>query len=105
MFVLSYLIVVLIAALPLTLTVLQNRGNPPSIILIHRIYRDLAYIVVVVVAIIAIEAIFTIALQNYWFGELGQQYRYWLALGLRAAVFGIVFIFGGLFIGFNLRSG
>ena len=105
MFVLSYLIVVLIAALPLTLTVLQNRGNPPSITLIHRIYRDLAYIVVVVVAIIVIEAIFTIALQNYWFGELGQQYRYWLALGLRAAVFGVVFIFGGLFIAFNLRSG
>ena len=45
MFVLSYLIIVLIAALPLTLTVLQNRGNPPSIAFIHRIYRDLAYIV------------------------------------------------------------
>ena len=104
MFGLSYLIIVLIAALPLTLTVLQNRGNPPSIAFIHRIYRDLAYIVVVVVAIIAIETIFTIALQNYWFSELGQQYRYWLALGLRVAIFATVFVFGGLFIAFNLRS-
>ena len=44
-------------------------------------------------------------MQNYWFGELGQQYRYWLALGLRVAIFAIVFVFGGLFIAFNLRSG
>ncbi len=44
MFALSYLICVLIAALPLAMTVLQNRGNPPSVAFIHRIYRDLAYI-------------------------------------------------------------
>ena len=64
------------------LTILRWRGNPPSIAFIHRVYRDLAYIAVVVVAILVLEAIFRIALQNYWFGELGQQYRYWFALGL-----------------------
>jgi uncharacterized membrane protein (UPF0182 family) len=105
MFALSYLMLVLIAALPLAMTVLQNRGNPPSLAFVHRIYRDLAYIAIVVVGIIAIETIFAIALQNYWFGELGQQYRYWLALGLHVAIFATVFVFGGLFIAFNLRSG
>jgi uncharacterized protein len=105
MFALSYLIVVLIAALPLAMTVLQNRGNPPSVAFLHRIYRDLGYIAVVVVAIIAMETIFSIALQNYWFGELGQQYRYWLALGLRVAIFVTVSVFGGLFITLNLLAG
>jgi hypothetical protein len=57
MFALSYLMLVLIAARPLAMTVLQNRGNPPSLAFIHRIYRDLGYIAVVVVAIISLEAI------------------------------------------------
>ena len=104
MFALSYLIVVFIAAVPLLLTILQQRGMPPSIAFIHRVYRDAAYIAVVVVGIIVFEAIFRIALQNYWFGELGQQYRYWFALGLRTAIFAAVFVFGGLFIALNLRS-
>src|SRR5579862_2811349 len=51
-----------------------------------------------------LEAIFKIALQNYWFGELGQQYRYWFALGLRSVIFAGVFGFGGLFIALNLRA-
>ncbi len=103
MFALLYLILVVLAALPLAMTVVQNRGNPPSVAFIHRVYRDLAYIAMVVVAIIAFEAVFTIALQNYWFSELGQQYRYWLALGLRVTIFAAVFGFGGLFIAVNLR--
>ncbi len=103
MFVLGYLILVVIAALPLVMTVAQNRGNPPSVAFIHRVYRDFAYIALVVVAVIALEAVFRIALQNYWFGELGQQYRYWFALGLQVAIFAAVFVFGGLFIAFNLR--
>jgi uncharacterized protein len=103
MFALSYLIVVFISALPLLLTILRERGSPPSVAFIHRVYRDLAYIAVAVVAILVLEGIFRIALQNYWFGELGQQYRYWFALGLQAAIFTAVFVFGGLFIAFNLR--
>jgi len=103
MFVLSYLIVVFIAALPLMQTILRQRSNPPSVAFIHRVYRDLAYIAVAIVAILVLEAIFRITLQNYWFGELGQQYRYWFALGLRVALFATVFVFGGLFVAFNLR--
>jgi hypothetical protein len=76
MFALSYLIVIFIAALPLMQTILRERGNPPSVAFIHRVYRDLAYIAFAIVAILMLEAIFRIALQNYWFGELGQQYRY-----------------------------
>jgi uncharacterized protein len=104
MFALSYLIVIFIAALPLLLTILQQRGRPPSVAFIHRVYRDLAYVAVAAVAILVLEAIFRIALQNYWFGELGQQYRYWFALGLRVAIFATVFVLGGLFIAFNLRT-
>jgi uncharacterized protein len=103
MFFLSYLIVIFIAALPLAMTVLQQQGKPPSLEFIHRVYRDLAYIGVAILTIIVFETIFTIALQNYWFAELGQQYRYWFALGLRAAIFVTVFVFGGLFIAFNLH--
>jgi hypothetical protein len=31
--------------------------------------------------------VLSISLQVFWFGELGQTYRYWFALGLRAAIF------------------
>src|ERR1700690_1126188 len=104
MFALSYLVVVFIAAVPLMLTFLQERGNPPSLAFIHRVYRDLAYVAVAVVAILVLEGVFRIALQNFWFGELGQQYRYWFSLGLRVAIFTTVFVVGGLFIAFNLRA-
>ncbi len=104
MFALTYLIVVFLAALPLMQTILRQRGKPQSIAFIHRIYRDLAYIAVAVIAILGLEAIFEVTLQNYWFAELGQKYRYWFALGLRAAIFAAVFVFGGLFIGLNLRA-
>ena len=46
----------------------------------------------------------TISLQDYWFDELGQRYRYWLALGLRAGIFVTVFFSVGLFVGYNLRA-
>ena len=104
MFALSYLILVLAAAAPLGRTILQHQGAPPSVAFVHRVYRDLAYIAVAIVAIILLEMIFTVSLQNYWFIELGQQYRYWLGLGLRVAIFATVFVVGGLFIGFNLRA-
>jgi len=104
MFSLGYLILVLVAAVPLARTVLQHWGAPPSVAFGHRLYRDLAYIAAAIGAIILLEMIFTVSLQNYWFGELGQQYRYWFALGLRAAIFTTVFVLGGLFVGFNLRA-
>jgi uncharacterized membrane protein (UPF0182 family) len=103
MFEFSYLIVVLIAALPLMRTLVRQQGNPPSLAFVHRIYWDLAYIAVAVAAMIVLETIFTISLQDYWFSELDQQYRYWFALGLQVAIFAVVLVFGGLFIAFNLR--
>jgi uncharacterized membrane protein (UPF0182 family) len=103
MFAVSYLILVAVAALPLALTVLQHRGERRSLAFVHRVYRDLAYIAAAVLAIIVLESIFTIALQNYWFVELGQQYRYWFSLVLRVAIFATVLVFGGLFTAFNLR--
>ena len=46
----------------------------------------------------------TISLQNYWFDELGQRYRYWLALGLRLGIFVTALISVGIFVGYNLRA-
>ncbi|HLZ82943.1 MAG TPA: UPF0182 family protein, partial [Caulobacteraceae bacterium] len=104
MFALGYLIVLLVAAIPLARTILQNQGAPPSVAFAHRLYRNLAYIGAVIVAISLLEMTFTVALQTYWFAELGQQHRYWFALGLRATIFATVLVVGGVFIGFNLRA-
>jgi uncharacterized membrane protein (UPF0182 family) len=104
MFALGYLILILAAATPLVRTLVENRGAPASVPFLHRVYRDLAYIAAAVIAILLLEVVFTVSLQNYWFSELGQSYRYWFAFGLRAAIFGTVFVFGGLFIALNLRA-
>ena len=103
MFWLAYLIVLLVASIPLATTVLRHRGDPPSAALAHRVYRDLAYIALAVVAIVAFETTLRIALERYWFSELGQANRFWLALGLQAAIFSAVLVFGGLFVAFNWR--
>lgn len=103
MFVFGYLILLLFAALPLVVTVVRQQGSLPPIAFIHRVYRDLAYVGVAVAAIIVLETTFTIGLENYWFSELGQQYRYWFALGLEVAIFAAVLVLGGLFIALNLR--
>ena len=104
MFALGYLVLILAAAIPLARTILRNRGAPPTLSYAHRLYRDLAYIAAVIVAISLLEMVFTVALQTYWFAELGQLHRYWFALGLRVAIFTGVLVVGGLFIGFNLRA-
>src|SRR6516225_9427277 len=86
----GYILLVLLAGAPL--------------IFLHRIYRDFAYIAAAVLAIIFFETALNISLQNYWFGELDQRYRYWLALGLRFAIFLAILISVGIFVGFNLRA-
>jgi uncharacterized protein len=103
MFVLGYLILVAIAAVPLVRTLLRYRGGPASLAMLHRFYRDLAYIAAAVLAIIVLETTFRISLESYWFAEVGQQYRFWFALGLQAAIFATVLVFGGLFLALNLR--
>jgi uncharacterized protein len=103
MFVFGYVLLVLLAALPLGRTVLTKGGGSP-IVFLHRLYRDLSYIAAAVLGIICFEAVFTISLQNYWFDELGQRYRYWLALGLRLGIFVTVLFSVGIFVGYNLRA-
>ena len=101
MFLFGYVLLVLLAALPLGRTVLTQRGGSP-VAFLHRLYRDLAYIAAAVLGIIFFETVLTISLQNYWFDELGQRYRYWLALGLRLGIFLAILIFVGTFVGYNL---
>ncbi|HXQ47602.1 MAG TPA: UPF0182 family protein, partial [Caulobacteraceae bacterium] len=103
MFWLAYVMLVVAAAVPLARTVFQQGGGPLSVAVLHRIYRDLAYIALAVLAIVLFEAALRISLESYWFSELGQQDRFWFALGLQMAVFSTVFVVGGLFVGLNLR--
>ena len=103
MFVFGYLILLLVAAAPLAMTLWRNRGAAPSLAFVRRAYRDMAYIAAAIVAIIALETAFRISLEAYWFSELGQQARFWFALGLQVAIFAAVFVAGGLFLALNLR--
>jgi len=103
MFGLAYLILLLVAAIPLATTALRHRGDPPSAALAHRVYRDLAYIALAAVAILAFETTMRIALERYWFAELGQSDRFWLSLGLQAAIFAVVLVIGGPFVAVNWR--
>ena len=89
---------------PLARTLLMWGGRRASVALLHRLYRDLAYIAAAVLAIICFETALTISLQIYWFGELGQHYRYWLALGLRLGIFITLLLSVGVFVGYNLRA-
>jgi len=103
MFGLVYLILLLVAATPLAATVLRHRGDKPSARLARRLYRDLAYLALAILAIVAFETILRISLERYWFSELGQSSRFWLALGLQSAIFAAVLVFGGLFVAVNWR--
>src|SRR6516164_2002736 len=103
MFLAAYVALVIFAALPLARTLLTGRSGRSGVIFLHRLYRDLAYIAAAAVAIIGFEVALTISLQNYWFGELGQRYRYWLALGIRTGIFLTILVSVGAFVGFNLR--
>ena len=104
MFLTAYVALILFAAFPLARTLLMWEGRRASVALLHRLYRDLAYIAAAVLAIICFETALTISLQIYWFGELGQHYRYWLALGLRLGIFITLLLSVGVFVGYNLRA-
>ena len=103
MFGLAYLILVLVASIPLAMTILRHRGDPPSAALAHRVYRDLAYIALAALAILAFETTMRLALEGYWFAELGQPDRFWLSLGLQSAIFAAVLVVGGPFVAVNWR--
>ena len=104
MFQLGYLLVILLAALPLGRTFLNQQAGGSQVLFVHRLYRDLAYVAAAVLGIICLETALTISLQDYWFDELGQRYRYWLALGLRSGIFVTVVLSIGIFTGYNLRA-
>jgi uncharacterized membrane protein (UPF0182 family) len=104
MFKLGYLLLILLAVVPLGRTFSRGSGGGSPVVFLHRLYRDLAYIAAAVFGILCFETAITISLQNYWFDELGQSYRYWLALGLRAGIFVTVLFSVGIFVGFNLRA-
>jgi uncharacterized membrane protein (UPF0182 family) len=104
MFLTAYVALVLFAALPLARTLLAGRRGRSGVTFLHRLYRDFAYIAAAVLAIICFEMAFTISLQNYWFDELGQRYRYWLALGLRTGIFLTLLVSVGVFVGYNVRA-
>jgi uncharacterized protein len=104
MFLSAYVVLVLLAVLPLGRTFLNESGGSLSVVLLHRLYRDLAYIAAAVLGIICFETALTISLENYWFGELGQRHRYWLSLGLRLGIFFAVLVSVGIFVGYNLRA-
>ena len=103
MFEVIYLFVLVWAALPLARTLMQGGGGN-HIAFVHRLYRDAAYILAAVVGIIVFEAALGISLENYWFEELGQSHRYWLSLEYRVAIFLVVLLSVGLFVGANLRA-
>lgn len=104
MFHLGYVLLVLLASVPLIRTLLKGRDGGAPLIFLHRIYRDSAYLAAAALAIICFEMALNISLQNYWFGELGQRYHYWLALGLRLGIFFTVLVSVGIFLGFHLRA-
>ena len=87
MFQFGYLLLVLLAALPLGRTLLNQQAGGSQVLFVHRLYRDLGYVAAAVLFLICLETALTISLQDYWFDELGQRYRYWLALGLRSGIF------------------
>ncbi len=103
MFGLGYLTLLLVASTPLATTLLRHRGDPPSAALGRRVYRDLAYVALAALAILAFETTMRLALERFWFAELGQSDRFWRALGLQVAIFATIVVVGGPFVAVNWR--
>ncbi len=73
MFEIIYLFVIVLAALPLTRTLMLGAAGGTHIAFVHRLYRDAGYILAAVLGIIVFEVALRISLENYWFQELGQN--------------------------------
>ena len=102
MFEVIYLLIIVCAGFPLARTLMQGAGGN-HIAFVHRLYRDAAYILAAALGIVLFEAALDISLENYWFEELGQSHRYWLSLEYRVAIFVVVSLLVGLFVGANLH--
>jgi uncharacterized membrane protein (UPF0182 family) len=101
MFEITYLCVLVLAALPLALTVL--RGSNDHVAFIHRLYRDAGYVLVVIAGIVCLEAVLSISLEDYWFTELAFSHRFWLSIEYRVGIFLVIALVVGLFLAVNLR--
>ena len=101
MFEVSYLCVLVLAALPLALTVL--RGSNDHVAFIHRLYRDAGYVLAAIAGIICLEAALSISLEDYWFTELTFSHRFWLSIEYRVGIFLVTLLVVGLFLAVNLR--
>jgi uncharacterized protein len=93
--------VLVLAALPLALTVMRPSGD--RVAFIHRLYRDAAYLLAAVVAIVCIEAALSVSFENYWFSELALSHRFWLSIEYRVGIFLVTLLVVGLFLAVNLR--
>jgi len=103
MFGATYLAVLVLSALPLARTLLQDSGRD-RVALVHRLYRDAAYLLAAVLAIICLEAALRISLEQYWFAELGQSGRFRLSIELHVGIFLAILLAVGLFLAVNLRA-
>ncbi len=100
MFEIAYLSLVVLGALPLAGSLLRRSAG--EAISVHRLYRQAGYIAIAILAVICFDAALQIALENYWFAELGQSHRFWLSIEYRAAIFLVILFLVGLFVGVNL---
>jgi uncharacterized membrane protein (UPF0182 family) len=101
MFEITYLCVLVLAALPLALTVL--RGSNDHVAFIHRLYRDAAYVLAAIAGIVCLEVALSISLEDYWFTELAFSHRFWLSIEYRVGLFLVTLLVVGLFLAVNLR--
>jgi uncharacterized protein len=101
MFEVSYIFVLVLAALPLALTVL--RGSSDHVTFIHRVYRDTGYVLAAIVGIVCLEAALSISLEDYWFAELAFSHRFWLSIEYRIGIFLVALLVVSLFLAVNLR--
>jgi len=100
MFEITYLSVVVLAALPLAGSLLRRGAG--EAISVHRLYCHAAYIAIAILAVVCFDAALRISLENYWFAELNQSHRFWLSLEYRVGIFLVILFLVGLFVVVNL---
>jgi len=100
MFEITYLCVLVLAALPLALTVLRGSNDP--IAYVHRLYRDAGYILAAIAGIVCLEVALSISLEDYWFTELAFSRRFWLSIEYRVGILLVIVLVVGLLLAVNL---
>jgi uncharacterized membrane protein (UPF0182 family) len=96
MFTIGYVLAIVVALIP-ALSSYASTGHFPAIP-----PRRVILLAAIVLGIVGLEAALRISLDYYWFTELGKTQRFLLALYYRAAIFFVVAIAVGWFVGANL---